>query len=74
MFATLFFVLDAIFIWLLFEGYSTQKIMARGWGIQPRIYERDSEPIMFWVTFWTYLIIVVVCTVIGILLAFNIIA
>jgi hypothetical protein len=73
MFATLFLAIGAVFIWLLFKGYSTREIMARGWGTQVRIYQRDTEPIMYWVTFWMYVILAVLSTVIGILIAFEII-
>jgi|GEM_PF-1430118 len=74
MFATLFFTIGAVFTWLLFKGYATREIMARGWGTQVRIYQRDSEPIRYWITFWMYLILAVLCAVIGILIAFKIIA
>lgn len=72
--ATFFFALAVVFIWLLFKGYSTQEIMARGWGIQVRIYRRSSEPIMYWATFWMYLVIAVICVVVGILLTLKIVA
>lgn len=65
MLTTLFLALGAVFVWLLLKGYSTREIIARGWGIQVRIYQRDSEPIMYWVTFGTYLVLAVLCTVIG---------
>ena len=65
MIATVFLALAVVFIWLLYKGYSTQEIMARGWGSQVRIYQRSSEPIMYWITFWTYLVIVVICVVVG---------
>lgn len=74
MFAIFFFALAVVFIWLLFKGYSTQEIMARGWGIQVRIYRRSSEPIRYWVTFWTYLVCAVICLVGGILLTFRSVA
>ena len=72
--AMLFFAIGAVFIWLLFKGYSTQEIMARGWGTQVRIYQRDGEPIMYWFTFGLYLILATVCTVVGLLIAFKSIA
>lgn len=68
MIANFFFALGAVFIWLLFKGYSTQEIMARGWGIQVRIYRRSGEPIMYWATFWMYLVITVICIVVGMLI------
>jgi hypothetical protein len=72
--ATFFFALGAVFIWLLFKGYSTQEIMARGWGIQVRRYHRRSEPIMYWVTFWIYVVIAILCATIGILMVIKTIA
>jgi ABC-type spermidine/putrescine transport system permease subunit I len=74
MIAIFFFALGIVFIWLLFKGYTTQEIMARGWGIQVRIYRRSSEPIRYWATFWMYLVIVVICIVVGILLTLKTVA
>jgi ABC-type spermidine/putrescine transport system permease subunit I len=74
MMATLFFALGVVFIWLLFKGYATQEIMARGWGTQVRIYRRSSEPILYWATFWMYLVIAVICVVVGILLTLRTVA
>mgnify|MGYP000933223266 FL=1 len=71
MIAIIFFALGAVFTWLLFKGYSTQEIMARGWGTQVRIYRRDAEPIMYWFTFRLYPILVTVCTAVGLLAAFK---
>ena len=71
MLATFFFVLAVVFIWLLFKGYCTQEIMARGWGNQVWIYRRSCEPILYWVTFWMYLVIAVICVVAGILLTLK---
>ena len=36
-----------------------------------RVYQRDDEPLMFWFTFWLYAVIVVVCAVLGVLLALR---
>ena len=74
MIAIIFFAIGAVFIWLLFKGYSNQEIMARGWGTQIRIYQRDAEPIMYWFTFGLYLLLAIVCTVIGFLMAFKAVA
>jgi ABC-type spermidine/putrescine transport system permease subunit I len=74
MIATFFFALSAVFIWLLFKGYSILEIKARGWGSQVRSYHRSSEPIMYWVTFWIYVVIAVLCAAIGILMAIKSIA
>ena len=71
MFAIIFFALGAVFSHLLFKAYSTGEIMARGWGIQVRIYRRDEEAIMFWFTFGLYLVLVAICAVVGVLLAFK---
>lgn len=71
MIATFFFSLAVVFIWLMFNGYSNQEIMARGWGIQVRIYRRSSEPFKYWATFWMYLAIAVICLVVGILLTLK---
>lgn len=69
--AIVFFAIDAVFVWLLYKGYSTQEIIAQGWGARVRIYHRDSEPIMYWLTFGLYLILVTICTVVGLLIALS---
>ena len=74
MVASFFFVLGAVFIWLLFKGYSTQEIMARGWGIQVRRYRRSSEPLLYWATFWMYVLVAVICVVVGLLITLKTIA
>ena len=74
MVAIIFFVLAAVFIWLVIKAHSTQEIMARGWGTQVRIYQRDAEPFKYWFTFGLYLIIATICTVVGFLALFKNIA
>ncbi len=56
MYALLFFAFSVCFCWLLFDGWSAQAIRARGWGFSTRIYQRDSEPVFFWVTFIMYML------------------
>lgn len=69
--ASFFLVMAVVFAWLLFKGYSTGKIMARGWGSEIRLYRRHSEPVWYWVTFSTYVVIVVICVFVGTQLALR---
>ncbi|GAB1382102.1 MAG TPA: hypothetical protein PKA18_12405 [Ottowia sp.] len=69
--AGVFLLLGGVFGLLLFEGHATGRIRARGWGFGVRVYQRDDEPLMFWLTFWLYAAIVVVCAVLGLLLALR---
>lgn len=71
MFATFFLAFGALFFWLVFKGFSEQEIKGRGWGFNIRIYHRDSESIMYWVTFGSYLVCAVWSTVFGILMALK---
>lgn len=69
--AVIFLAMGAVFIWLLAKGRSTGEIMARGWGASVRIYRRDSDTVMYWITFWMYLILALLCTIVGIVMAFK---
>lgn len=69
--AGVFLLLGGVFGLLLFEGHAAGRIRARGWGFGVRVYQRDDEPLMFWLTFWLYAAIVVVCAVLGLLLALR---
>lgn len=71
MFAAIFFMLAIVFGWLLLKGHATGEIMARGWGTQVRIYQRSSEPFMYWFTFILYLVIVGICVVVCVLSLFG---
>ena len=71
MFATFFLAIGALFFWMVFKGYSSQEIKGRGWGFDILIYHRDNEPVMYWVTFVSYLVCAVWSTVFGILMALK---
>ena len=71
MFATFFLAAGALFFWLVFKGYSDQEVKGRGWGFSIRIYRRASEPIMYWVTFVSYLVCAVWSSVFGILMVLR---
>ena len=67
MIPTFFLAIGALFSWMVFNAFSSQEIKGRGWGFSTRIYRRDSEPIMYWVTFSSYLVCAVWATVFGVL-------
>jgi len=71
MIPTFFLSFGAYFFWMVFNAFSTQEIKGRGWGFSIRIYRRDSEPIKYWVTFFSYLICAVWTTLFGVLAAFK---
>ena len=56
-----------LFLWLLRNAWSAREIKGRGWGVSVRTYQRDSEPIWYWVTFSSYLVCAVLATAAGIL-------
>jgi hypothetical protein len=71
MYALLFIVLGILFFTMVLNAVSSRELKARGWGFSIRIYQRDSEPIMYWINFVTYLIIAIWATVFGVLLAYK---
>jgi len=71
MIATFFLAIGAVFFWMVFKAFSTHEIKGRGWGFDIRTYNRDSEPIMYWVTFSSYLICAVWATVFGTLMVLK---
>lgn len=68
MYATIFLLLGGVFFWLAFKGYSSGEIMARGWGVEVRIYRQADEPVRFWLTFWLYVALTLVAFTLAILL------
>ena len=69
MIATLFLAAGLFFFWMVFKAFSSREIAGRGWGFSSRIYSRDSEPVLYWVTFWSYLVCAVWATVFAVLAA-----
>ncbi len=69
-----FLILGMIFLWLIIQAISTAEIKGRGWGFSSRIYRRDSDPIMYWVTFSGYLVCAIWSTVFGVLMALKALA
>jgi len=71
MIATLLLVTGILFFWLVFKAFSSREIEARGWGFSTRIYRRDSEPVMYWISLLSYLVIAVWTTVFAVMAALN---
>lgn len=71
MIATFFLAVGILFFWLAFKDFSSREIMARGWGFSSRIYHRDSEPVMYWVSFLSYLVCAVWASVFGVLMVLK---
>ena len=59
MIAPLLLLLGAFFAYRVFTAWTTGEIVAKGWGWQMRTYDREEEPVMFWMNFVTYVVIVV---------------
>lgn len=74
MIPTFFLSFGVIFFWMVFHAFISREIKGRGWGINIRIYRRDSEPIMYWVTFFACLVCAVWSTEFGVLAAFKMLA
>lgn len=71
MIPTVFLAIGALFSWMVFKGISSQEVKGRGWGFSVRTYHRESEPIMYWVTFLSYLVCAVWATAFGVLAALR---
>jgi len=69
MIAVLFLIVGISFFSIVFKAYSSRELKARGWGFSTRIYRRESEPIMYWISFISYLVIAVWTTVFAVLAA-----
>jgi hypothetical protein len=66
-----FLAIGALFAWMVFKGFSSQEIKGRGWGFNVRTYHREREPVMYWVTFLSYLVCAVWATAFGVLAALR---
>ena len=69
MIAILFMIIGISFSLIVFKAFSTRELKARGWGFSTRIYRRDNEPVMYWISFISYLVIAVWATVFAVLAA-----
>lgn len=69
MVACLFLAIGALFFWMISKAIPSRSIKGRGWGFSTRVYQRDSEPIGYWITFSSYLVCAVWATTFGILAA-----
>lgn len=69
MIAILFMIIGIVFSLIVFKAFSTRELKARGWGFSTRIYHRDSEPIMYWISFISYLVIAIWAAVFAVLSA-----
>jgi hypothetical protein len=74
MIATIFLAIGILFFWMVFNAYSAQEIKGRGWGFSIRTYQRDSEPIWYWVTFSSYLVCAAWATAFGVLAILKMLA
>ena len=71
MLASLFLIIGVVFFTLVLKAFFSREIRARGWGFSTRIHCRDSEPVSYWVTFVSYLVIAVWTTLFGLMAAFG---
>ena len=69
--ALLFFLLGMIFFTLVVRAWRSGEIPGKGWGFKVRVYDRDSEPFMYWMNFATYLVCAVWATIFGLMVAFG---
>lgn len=69
MLAFMFLTIGLVFFWLINRAISTREIIGRGWGTSTRTYDRDNDPIWYWVTFISYLICAITATTVAVLIA-----
>ena len=62
----LFFILLGVFLFgLVIRAVRSGEIPAKGYGFKMRLYERDGEPLLYWVNFGVYLVTAIVATGLG---------
>lgn len=71
MIATLFFLVGILFLWMAFKGLKSREIKGRGWGFSSRIYRRDYEPVFYWITVSSYVVIFIWTTVFAVMAAIG---
>ena len=57
----LLIVFGLVYLFLLVEGYTKGKIRAKGRVWHIRIYERETEPGWYWLTFSLYVVLALMC-------------
>jgi hypothetical protein len=67
----LFLIVGLAFSFMVLRAYTSKELRARGWGFSTRTYRREDEPIKYWVTFSSYLVIALWAIVFGVLLAYR---
>lgn len=71
MIASLLVLIGMLFLVLVLQAWSSGEIRARGWGLSTRIYCRASEPVGYWVSLASYLVITIWTTALGVLAALG---
>lgn len=71
MIAILLFVVGILFLWKAFKGLASREIEGRGWGFSTRIYRRDYEPVFYWITVSSYVVIFIWTTVFVVMAAIG---
>lgn len=71
MYSVLFLALFFVFTWLIVDGLQQGEIKAQGWWGRIRLYSRNDEPVMYWLTFAIYAVCSAVTFGLGIVLIFK---
>jgi hypothetical protein len=67
----LFLIVGIAFSFIVLKAYTSKELKARGWGFSIRTYRREDEPIKYWITFYSYLVIALWAMVFGVLLVYK---
>ncbi|MDI1302963.1 MAG: hypothetical protein PSX71_13745 [bacterium] len=59
MWSIIFPGLSLVFSLMLYDAWKTGRVKAKGWGFAIRYYDRNDQPIMFWITTVIYAVIVI---------------
>ncbi len=71
MLAMFFLAIGALCFWMVFRAFASGELKGRGWGFSYRIYRRDREPFLYWLTFSCWVVCALGATVFGVLAALK---
>ncbi len=63
--ALLFILLGLFLFGLVIRAVRSGEVPGKGLGFKMRMYGRDTEPLLYWVNFVTYLVTALVAIVLG---------
>ena len=69
--ASLLLLIGVVFFTLVVRAWLSGEIPGKGWGFKMRVYERESEPSLYWMNFVTYFVAAMATTAIALMEIFG---